>query len=98
MTTGYVITEIGYEYNDEIYYQSESGGGVPVKVYLDKEKAQAELDKLNMESLMTCQIGEYSYDIKDVISDMDSFEKIVKKYDKEGEVNLDDSYEMGLSR
>lgn len=95
MATGYVITEIGYEYNDEIYYQGESGGGTPVKVYLDKEKAQAELNRLNLESLVTCEIGEYAYDLEDIIDDMSAFEKIIQKYDKEGEVSVRDSYELG---
>lgn len=95
MATGYVITEIGYEYNDEIYYQSESGGGTPVKVYLDKEKAQADLDQLNLESLVTCEIGQYAYDMNDIVDDMEAFEKILKKYDKEGSLDMEDSYELG---
>lgn len=95
MATGYVITEIGYEYNDEIYYQGESGGGTPVKVYLDKDKAQAELDRLNLESLVTCEIGEYAYDLEDIIDDMSAFEKIIKKYDKTEQVSVEDSYELG---
>lgn len=95
MATGYVITEVGYEYNDEIYYQGESGGGTPVKVYLDKEKAQFELDRLNLESLITCEIGQYAYDLEDIIDDMGEFESIIRKYDKQGEVSVNDSYELG---
>lgn len=95
MTTGYVVSEIGYEYNDEIYHQSENGGGNPVKIYLDKEKAQAEVDKLNMESFLTCEIGQYAYELSDLVTDMAAFEKIIKKYDKEGEVDLEEGYELG---
>lgn len=95
MATGYVVTEIGYEYNDEIYYQGESGGGTPVKVYLDKEKAQSETDRLNLEALVTCEIGQYAYDLSEIINDMDSFEKIIRKYDKQAEVSVDDSYQLG---
>lgn len=43
MATGYVITEVGYEYNDEIYYQSESGGGTPVKVIWIKQRQKLKL-------------------------------------------------------
>ena len=67
MTTGYVVTEVGYEYNDEIYYQSESGGGTPVRVFLDKAKAQAEVDRMNLESLIGCEIGSYAYDFSDIV-------------------------------
>lgn len=95
MTTGYVVTEIGYEYNDEIYHQSEHGGGTPVRIYLDKEKAQAEVNRLNMEAFVTCEIGQYAYDVSELVSDMEEFEKIIKKYDKEGAVDLEDGYEMG---
>lgn len=95
MATGYVITEVGYEYNDEIYYQSESGGGTPVKVYLDKAKAEAEIDRLNLESLVTCEIGQYAYNMSDIVSDMPAFEKILKKYDTEGTLDLEDEYELG---
>lgn len=96
MTTGYVVTEVGYEYNDEIYYQSESGGGTPVKVFLDKAKAQAEVDKMNLESLIGCEIGSYAYEFSDIVSDEDAFMKIIKKYvKKDDEVDLEDGYELG---
>lgn len=45
--TVYILSKIGWEYNDETYYRPESEGGVPVKAYSTKEKAQAECDKLN---------------------------------------------------
>ena len=86
----------GYEYNDEIYYQSESGGGTPVRVFLDKAKAQAEVDKMNLESLIGCEIGSYAYDFSDIVSDEDAFMKIIKKYVKnDDEVDLEDGYELG---
>jgi hypothetical protein len=45
--TGYVVVEIGWEYNDEFYYRGESGGGNPVHVYLDKGAAEAKVAELN---------------------------------------------------
>lgn len=45
--TVYIISKIGWEYNDENYYRPESEGGMPVKAYNTQEKAQAECDKLN---------------------------------------------------
>lgn len=96
MATGYVVTEIGYEYNDEIYYQSENGGGRPVRVFLDKAKAQDEVEKMNFEALMGCEIGSYAYDLSDIVSNMDVFTKIIKKYMTEDDsVDVEDSYELG---
>lgn len=45
--TIYILSEIGWEYNDENYYRPESGGGTPVKAYSTREKAQDECNKLN---------------------------------------------------
>lgn len=95
MTTGYVITEVGYEYNDEIYTENDSGGGTPVKVYLDKAKAEAEGTKMNLDALMSCEIGSYAYDLDDIIDDMPAFEKIIKKYDPKNEVDIEDTYALG---
>jgi len=47
MSTVYIVSKIGWEYNDEIYYRPESEGGTPVKAYSTKEKAQRECDRLN---------------------------------------------------
>jgi hypothetical protein len=35
----YVITELSFEYNDEIYYTGEAEGGEPVEAYSSKESA-----------------------------------------------------------
>ncbi len=45
--TVFILSKIGWEYNDETYYRPESKGGVPVKAFSTQEKAQAECDKLN---------------------------------------------------
>ena len=96
MTTGYVINEVGYEYNDEIYHQSEHGGGTPVMIYLDKAKAEDEVSKMNLNALMSCEIGSYAYDFSEVVDDLDEFKRIVKKYvSEDDELDLDDSYEVG---
>ena len=95
MATGYVITEIGYEYNDEIYSQNDSGGGTPIRVFLDKEKAQAEVNRMNIDSLISCEIGSYAYDLEEIIDDIPAFEKIISKYDLKKEVNMKESYDLG---
>lgn len=45
--TVFIVSKIGWEYNDEIYYRPESEGVTPVVAYRDKKKAQAECDRLN---------------------------------------------------
>jgi hypothetical protein len=45
MAKGYILLKKGWEYDDETY--SETEGGKPVKIYLDKSKADE--DKLNFE-------------------------------------------------
>lgn len=44
---GYVLSEIGWEYNDENYHRPECDGGTPRKVYLNKQKAMTACAELN---------------------------------------------------
>ena len=46
-TTVYILSRIGWEYNDEVYFRPESEGGTPIAAYGTKERAQAECDKRN---------------------------------------------------
>lgn len=93
MATGYVVVQVGYDYNDEIYSRSDSGGN-PTKIYLNYQKAQAEVNRLNMQELLTCEIGQYAYDLEDIIIDMAEFEKILRKYDTKNSLDMDDSYAL----
>ena len=36
----YTIVKVGWEYNDECYYQGECGGGTPLSCYKDRSKAE----------------------------------------------------------
>lgn len=44
---GFCVVKIGWEYDDEKYYRADSGGGVPLKVFVDRNKAEAECEKMN---------------------------------------------------
>jgi hypothetical protein len=57
---GYVLMEIGWEYNDENYYRPESEGGTPKKVFMDLAKANRECAELNEASKN--HIANYEYD------------------------------------
>lgn len=41
----FVIVETGFEYNDEIYTQGESGGGEPIQAYTSEDAAKVACDE-----------------------------------------------------
>jgi hypothetical protein len=45
--TVFIISKIGWEYNDETYFRPECEGGTPVLAFSTIEKAQTECDKRN---------------------------------------------------
>jgi pantothenate kinase len=96
----YIIQEIGYEYNDEIYHQSNSGGGTPVKVFKSKSDAQAEVDKLNFNKFQTEPLCQYTYSLDDIISNVEEFcEKLSKIAGKEiNSEDIEGDYEFTLPK
>lgn len=76
MKTVYFISKFNSEYNDEIY--SISDGGTVVKTFSDKNIAEKECLKLNIEEYKNLRPYEYSYD---TIEDFDiiKLNKIFKK-------------------
>lgn len=64
MKKGYVILEIGWEYNDEYYHTSNNGEmyEAPKELYLDKAKAEAECLKREINSFRGQSLGVYFYD------------------------------------
>ena len=45
--TGYVVLEIGWEYNDEYYRRPESEGGKPMYVLATMKEAATRAEKMN---------------------------------------------------
>ena len=68
MSTMYVLVRNGFEYNDEIMYRPEVGGGDPVKVFHDKELAELYCKRKNIESMRKERIGEYCYGFDEINS------------------------------
>lgn len=70
METFYVLMEQGWDYNDEVYFSSE--GGHPTKVFTDKEKAEAEANRLSMVDfkrlILSGEIREYAYGLDEILS------------------------------
>lgn len=84
--TLYTVIEIGYEYNDEIMYQPESGGGTPLVAYTTKERAQKEVDALNKKSIMDLindsELNQYGYGWDDLdLDDVASLYRLPDLYD-----------------
>jgi hypothetical protein len=73
----YVILNKGYEYNDEIYHEPESGGGTPKKIYFTKADAKKEVIRLNIKEMKGTDIQQYAYDLEDIVGDVDGLKLYV---------------------
>lgn len=99
MKKAYVILKKGFEYDDNIY--NESDGGTPNLIVFSKEDAQLKVNELNIQELKNCSISEYSYDMEDIlnvgIDEYDKFnESLNTKYGKPESKNRWDSFENKL--
>lgn len=45
----YVVCSIDYDYNDEYYYTNGEDSGSPIKVFTDRERAEDECERKNVE-------------------------------------------------
>jgi hypothetical protein len=66
MEKAYVILRKGFEYDDNIYNESE--GGTPNLIVFSKEDANKKVEELNAKEFKECSISEYSYDIEDILT------------------------------
>jgi hypothetical protein len=81
----HVIVKKGYEYDDNIYSEPESGGGSPELICFSKEDAEAKVNELNKQEFKTTSLSYYSYDLGDILDvDVDEYHKfnesLVEKY------------------
>ena len=81
----HVIVKKGYEYDDNIY--SESEGGNPELICFSKEDADKKVNELNKEEFKTTSLIYYSYELEDILNvDIEEYEKfnqsLVEKYGK----------------
>ena len=81
----HVIVKKGYEYDDNIY--SESEGGNPELICFSKEDAYNKVNELNKQEFKTSSLSYYSYDLEDILNvSTDEYEKfnqsLVEKYGK----------------
>jgi hypothetical protein len=81
---GYLVLEVGYEYNDEYYSTGNYGTTyeAPKKVFLNEETAMAELKQKTFEKLRGEDLGRYGGDGLDGIckkNTQDEFSKICQE-------------------
>jgi hypothetical protein len=99
MEKAYVILKKGFEYDDNIY--SESEGGSPSLIVFSKEDAMRKVEELNVKEYKECSLHEYSYDLEDSlnveVSEYDEFnESLNTKYGKPESKNRWESFENRL--
>ena len=99
MKKAYVILKKGFEYDDNIY--NESDGGTPNLIVFSKEDAQLKVNELNIQELKNCSISEYSYDMEDILNvEIDEYDKFNEslntKYGKPESKNRWNSFENKL--
>jgi len=99
MEKAYVILRKGFEYDDNIY--SETEGGSPSLIVFSKEDAMKKVEELNIKEFKECSLHEYSYDLEDSlnveVSEYDEFnESLNTKYGKPESKNRWDSFENRL--
>ena len=85
MEKAYVILKKGFEYDDNIYNESE--GGTPNLIVFSEEDAKKKVDELNAKEFKQCSLNEYSYDLEDSLSvdlsEYDEFnDSLTAKYGK----------------
>ena len=99
MEKAYVILKKGFEYDDNIYNESE--GGNPSLIVFSEEDAKKKVNELNAKEYKQCSLNEYSYDLEDSLSvdlsEYDEFnESLNTKYGKPESKNRWESYENRL--
>jgi hypothetical protein len=99
MKKAYVILRKGFEYDDNIYNETE--GGNPNLIVFSKEDAMKKVNELNIKEYKECSLHEYSYDLEDSLNvevgDYEEFnESLNTKYGKPESKNRWDSFENRL--
>ena len=86
MSKAYVILEKGYEYDDNIYNQTD--GGDPRLICFSREDAEQRIKELNIKEYKTTSISNYAYDVSEILNvDLAEYEAFQKEMnDKYGKV------------
>lgn len=72
----YVVMSQHFEYDDN--YNNAQDGGTPVKVYLNKAKAEEECAKKNIVEICGCNLDNYSYNIREDKDALEALRNVIK--------------------
>jgi hypothetical protein len=89
----WVVLESSFEYDDN-YYNQEGDGGTPVKVYLDKGRAEEACLKANISDLCSRDLSSYSWALRDSEGIKETVIGLVK--DAGGTIEQDDDNEFKI--
>lgn len=95
----HVIVKKGYEYDDNIY--SESEGGSPELICFSKEDADIKVNELNKQEFKKSSLSYYSYDLDEILNvSVEEYERfnqsLIEKYGKISKKNSWDDSENTL--
>jgi len=69
----FVLMEVGWQYNDEVYLKTDEGGGYPRKVFFSQEEAEKEVLELNLENfqglIRSGELVNYDYDTMNLLTE-----------------------------
>jgi hypothetical protein len=69
----FVLMEIGWQYNDEVYFRLDESAGRPRKVFLSQEDAEKEVLELNFDNfkelIRSGDLVNYDYDMMNIITE-----------------------------
>lgn len=83
----YVVLSQHFEYDDN-YYNSQDGG-TPVKVFLNRDKAEEEAARKNIVEICGCNLDNYSYNLREGGTEvLEELKSVVKRAG--GKVNYEE--------
>lgn len=91
---GYIIQELGYEYDDERYNRTE--GGTPQLVVTDEVVAKKKMMELEISRWRGQNIGNYGYDIDEIARDSKNTAELEKALELVG-IDIENLYDSEIS-
>lgn len=67
MAKAYVLVKIGFEYNDEVYHQTEEHFGEPILVFHNKTRAEEECLQNNIAAIKSTNWEDFLYDSEELV-------------------------------
>lgn len=102
MKKGYVILEVGWEYDDESYSTADTFEA-PNEIFLDKKKAETEFIKREIKAYRNSTINHYAgYDgLENYLNQSVSMEELIKYAKDNFDIDMtdeDDYYEFNIPK